>query len=112
MIVDPGSMDKRIKIMRCTATQDADGYTGRELKTVCECWASFNRMSGTEVYKAGGDFAEVKARFLIHYRSGIDRKMIVLYGGHYYEIQYVNDYGDRREYIELIAELVTPEADI
>ena len=51
---------------------------------------------------------DVKVRFLI--RSGhtaISRKDRVRYNGADYEIEYVNDYGDSGEYMELIARLLT-----
>ena len=53
--------------------------------------------------KAGADFGEVRVRFLIRYtRKPIDRKMFVRYRGKDYEIEYINDYGDSHQYMELM----------
>jgi SPP1 family predicted phage head-tail adaptor len=65
------------------------------------------RTSGTEVIKANADFADVKMRFLIRCpKATITREMIVRYGVDY-EIEYVNDYNDAHEYVEIIASRIT-----
>lgn len=112
MNVNPGDLNKRIKIQRYTRTGDADGYYTDDWVTVYTVWAQFSRQSGAELRGANADFAEVKVRFLIRHREGIDRKMTVLYRGKRYEIEYLNDYGDRHEYIEILARCRTQEASV
>lgn len=104
MYVDAGELNKRIKILRRTETVDTAGYPAppTEPEVVHTCWAKFSQTSGTEKVKSNADFGEERVRFLIRYTpKKIDRKMFVLYRGSRYEIQYVNDYGDAHQYIEL-----------
>lgn len=109
MTVNPGELDKRIKIISTTATEDDDGYHTETETVERTCWAKLSRTSGTELAKNNADFSNVKCRFLIRYAAGIDRKMIVRYSRSDYEIVYVNDYDDKHEYIELWCERMTQE---
>jgi len=104
VLVNAGELNKRIQILRKTESVNAAGYLApaTEPEVVHTCWAKFSQTSGTEMVKANADFGDEKVRFLIRYtRKPIDRKMFVLYGGSRYEIQYINDYGDAHQYIEL-----------
>lgn len=102
MQVNAGELNKRIEIIKRTSAKDADGYDTITEKTVRRCWAKFTQKSGTELQKENADFGEESVRFLIRYtRTKITRKMFVRYAGGVYEIEYVNDYGDSHEYIEL-----------
>lgn len=109
MNVNPGELGKRIQLVSKTTTEDADGYTVEMETVVRTCWAKFSRTSGSELTKNNAEFSDVKCRFLMRYAAGIDRKMIVRYGGADYGIVYVNDYDDRHEYIELWCERLTRE---
>ena len=52
--------------------------------------------------RAGADLSEVKVRFLVRWSSApLDRKMIVRYAGEEYEIEFINDYNDSHEFVEL-----------
>ena len=102
MYVDVGQLNKRIQIIRLTPKEDANGYTTNEETVVHSCWAKFSQISGTEATKANADFASLKVRFLIRWpRAVIDRKMVVRYNGADYEIEYLNGYGDGRQYLEI-----------
>lgn len=103
-----GALNKRITIVKIGKIEDQDGYWKENPEVVHSCWAKFSRTSGTEVVRANADFGEIKARFLIRYtKKKLSRKMIVQYAGNEYEIQYINDYGDRHEYIEIWCKLMT-----
>ena len=105
MEVNAGKLNKRIQIFQRTEVRNGGGYLDppSEPELIHSCWAQFTRTSGTEAQKRGADLGEVKVRFLIRYtRKPIDRKMFVRYAGSDYEIQYINDYEDAHEYIELI----------
>lgn len=102
--VDPGKLDKLIKIFRIdSSNQDSYGFeTKGEKSLVRECWAQFTAQSGTEVLKSGSEFSDTKQRFLIRAsRTEITEDMIVCYKGKEYPITYVNPYGDSGQYIEL-----------
>jgi len=103
MTINPGDLNKRISFIENISTQDSDGYDIATQNVFYSCWAKFSRTSGTEVVKESADFSEVKSRFLIRYTNRkINRKMAIRYDGDEYEIQYINDYGDNHEYIEIM----------
>ncbi|MBQ2997258.1 MAG: phage head closure protein [Oscillibacter sp.] len=109
MWVDAGELKHRIRIVRRNTKRDKDGYqTKREAsedyETVRSCKASFKQLSGTEAIKANSDFAEEKVRFLVRWSpKTIERKMIVLFRGKEYEIEYAHDYGGGRKWVEIWA---------
>lgn len=106
MNVDAGELDKRIEIFERKKTYDAAGYETLTEQTVRRCWARFTRQSGRESLTAGADLSTVTVRFLIRASStSISRLMFVRYAGDIYEITYVNDYSDQREFVEILAEL-------
>lgn len=111
MFVNAGELDKRIEIVERVETTDNEGYPVIQETVVHRCWAKFSQSSGTEMVKANADFGEVKVRFLIRHTSkAIDRKMFVRYRGGDYEIQYINTYGDSKQYIEIWCQRVSLEA--
>lgn len=102
MNVNPGELDKRIQIINKAQEMDADGYCTETETVVHSCFAKFSQTSGSELVKNNADFANLKVRFLIRYTSKtISRKMLVRYGGEDYEIEYLNGYGDSKEYVEI-----------
>ena len=111
MRVNPGTLNKRIDIVQVVRKQDDDGYwTEPTDELIHHCWAQFSRTSGKEARQSDADYSETNVRFLIRWTSKeLSRKMIVRYAGARYEIQYLNDYGDRHEYIEIVAKLLTLE---
>ncbi|RDU22762.1 phage head closure protein [Anaerosacchariphilus polymeriproducens] len=110
MNVNAGELNKRIKIIKTTITQNPNGFEEVTKETVRECWAKFNRTSGTEMFKSNADFGEVKTRFLVRYSSvEITRKMLVEYAGKTYNIAYVNNYEDSNEYIEIWCDITEVE---
>lgn len=108
--IDPGEFKAEIQIISKTPTYNENGYPIYSETLVRRCRARFSRSSGTELIKANADFAEVKVRFLIRWSpTPIDRRMIVRYKDNDYEITYINDYGDSRQYVELWCTLLTQE---
>lgn len=110
MQVNAGELNKRIKIIKVTKSKDKDGYETVTETVMRAPWAKFSQTSGTELVKADADMSEVKARFLIRWScTKLSRKMIVRYGGNEYQIEYINPYGDAKEYVELWCSLLTLE---
>lgn len=108
MNVNAGDLNKRIQIIRVDKSRDDDGYETKTETVVRSPWARFSQTSGKELVQADADMGEVKARFLIRWsRTRLSRKMIVRYGGNDYQIEYINPYGDSKEYVELWCKLVT-----
>jgi SPP1 family predicted phage head-tail adaptor len=109
MQINPGELNKKISIYSKSNGIDSGGFPTNTETLVLSCWAKITRTSGTEIIKANADFADVKIRFLIRYpKAAITREMIVRYGVDY-EIEYVNDYGDAHEYVEIVASRMTAE---
>ena len=103
MYINAGELDKRIEICR-KPKPEADGYLpeGAEPEVVRRCWARVTWTSGRELVEANADFGEARVRFLVRWsRVEIDRKMFILYRGVEYAIEYINPYGDSREYLEI-----------
>lgn len=109
---DAGALRARIEIVQRVSVKNAAGYdvtaSGEESdeKVVYRCRAQFTRQSGTEAIKAGADFSTIKVRFLIRACPvKLSRLMYVKYNDQYYNISYINEYGDRGKYTEILAEL-------
>lgn len=108
MELNAGKLDKRVEILRVSTRRDKNGYTTETVTVLRRPWAQFSRTSGTEALRSGADMGETRARFVI--RAGgaaISRKDRVRYHGADYEVEYVNEYGDSGEYVELMTKLVT-----
>lgn len=108
MELNAGKLDRRVEILRVSTQRDRNGYATETVTVIRRPWAQFSRTSGTEALRSGADMGETRARFVI--RAGgaaISRKDRVRYGGGVYEIEYVNEYGDSGEYVELMTKLVT-----
>ncbi len=111
MRLNPGKLKHKIQIVNVIRTQNANGYwTDPRDELLHSCWAQFSRTSGREVRQNDADYSETIVRFLIRWTAKpISRKMVVIYKGNRYEIQYVNNYGDSNDYIEIVARLLTLE---
>lgn len=102
MNINPGELNKKIQIIKKEETQNENGFPVLADKVVRTCFAKYSNTSGTEILKAGTEFSSAKARFLVRYSlAEIDADMFVRYVGKDYNIEYVNPYGDSREYLEI-----------
>lgn len=110
MNINPGELDKKIQIIRKKEEINENGFPVLTDKVVRSCFARYTTTSGSEMIKAGTEFSKAKARFLIRYgQIPVDTDMIVRYAGRDYNIEYVNAYGDSREYMEIWASLMRME---
>lgn len=110
MIVDAGALNRRIQIFRITTQKDADGYESRVETLVRSPWAQFSQVSATTLVRGDADMGETRGRFLIRWSMvELSRKDIVRYAGKEWEIEYINPYGDQREYVELLCRQLTLE---
>ena len=102
MNVNPGELDKKIQIIQQIETPDEDGFQTLTDKVIRSCWARYSNVSGSEIIKAGTVFASAKTRFLVRY-SKIEHNedMFIRYKGKDYNIEYINPYGDSKEYMEI-----------
>ncbi len=107
MNINPGTMNKKIEIIQITqGGQNESGFeSDPKEKIIRKCWAKVTNTSGTELVKANAEFAEAKKRFLIRWsQEELSTDMIVRYGGKDYDILYINNYQDGKEYTEIWAE--------
>lgn len=107
MYVNPGELKKHIQIIHLVANgTNKNGFPIKEEKIVHRCYAKVSNTSGTEIVKANSEFSEAKKRFLIRYTNkDINTDMIVRYNGKDHNIQYINPYGDSKEYLEIWTDL-------
>lgn len=114
MHVDAGKLDKRVQLLAHVKKLNASGEVVAERdEVVRECWAQYSQTSGTELIKANADFGEAKVRFLVrHHPAVLDRRLIVRYDGRDYDIEYLNTYGDKKQYVELWCSRRTKEGQV
>jgi len=105
MNINPGELNKRIKIVAFTGEKDNSGFmTGKKEKVIRSTWAKVTRISASEVLKSEREINLTRCRFLVRYSpTEITHDMFVSYKGHYYQIEYLNNYQDSNEYIEIVA---------
>lgn len=106
MNVNPGELNKKIAVVLFEKKSDESGFTTEKIpKTICTPWAKVTRMSIKEILVQGREINVARCRFLIRFpKREISREMSVLYKGVYYHIEYVNNYGDSNEYLEIMAD--------
>ena len=107
MYINAGKLNKKIEIIKFEEIKDKDGFPIKNEVLVLKTWAQVTNISGTELIKNNSDFAQVKTRFLIRTpRKAIAKDMFIKFKDNFYNINYVNNYGFKNQYTEIIAELV------
>lgn len=104
MVVNPGTLNKRIQICKIESTQNANGFPVESEVTVRECWAKVSTSSGTEMLNSGVDLSTTKVRFFVRYHEALanmETSWYVIYKGKIYDIEFINDYEEAHEYIEI-----------
>lgn len=101
-----GALRNRINIERRTSSQDALGQPVETWALVAAVWADIRHVSGLETIKASADTSTVRASIRIRYRTGLDAGMRVTHGATTYDIKAVLPDEARREYVDLICEVV------
>lgn len=106
-MINPGRLNKRIKIIKNAPGYDDYGEPIDDIEVVHECWSSVRNKSGTEQFKSVTPFSKVVTSFLIRYtKKSIDTSMKIDFKGAIYNITYVDNYNFSNEWIELTAEKV------
>lgn len=106
MNVNPGELNKRIEIVTFEDPEkNKRGFSERKEIVVRKTYAKVTRTKISELMKAEREINVTKCRFLVRYsKKEIAHGMFVKYQGKYYKIEYVNNYGDSNEYIEIMTE--------
>lgn len=109
MNINIGELNKKIRFINYTVALDEEDILTRQENTFHECWAKVSNTSGTEIIKSGSDFSNVKTRFLIRYTpKNITGNLDIMYNGKKYNVEYVNNYNESNEFIEIFATLKEP----
>lgn len=108
-MINAGSFDKRIRIVREVKTTDKDGFPASVRETVLEPYASVKTTRGWTLIASGSDFEAATTNFTIRYPGSvsIDRDMLIEYGGKTYTIQYLNNVNEANSMLEIQAKEVT-----
>lgn len=102
-----GIFNKKIEIIKIDEIKDKDGFPIKNEILLLKTWAGIANISGTELIKNNSDFAQVKTRFFIRTpKKNIEKNMFIKFKDSLYNITYVNNYGFKDKYTEIIAELV------
>jgi SPP1 family predicted phage head-tail adaptor len=102
--VNPGELRHQIQIIKTSTETDSDGYKVPNESVFHKCYAKVTNTSGAEIIKSGAEFTDVKTRFLIRYKAGINEDMYILFKDKKYDISYINNYGYSNEYLEIYAD--------
>lgn len=105
MLLNPGTFNKKIKIIKFEQVKDLDGFPENKEIVVIRTWAQITNVSGTEILRSNSDFSEVKTRFLMRTpKLKFDKDMFIKFAGNIYNIVYINDYSYDKKYTEIMAE--------
>ena len=106
-MINPGRLDKKIKIFKAGTGYDDYGEPLDTPEIVHECWASVRNKSGTEQFQTNIPYAKTITSFLIRYtKKVIDTTMKIDFIDEVYNIVYVDNYNFSNEWIEITAEKV------
>lgn len=110
MNINIGQLNKRISIVKVNKEKDRDGYWTESDTLIHSTWARYAEGPGKETDRNDADYSEVMAEFLIRKTSvKLSRKMIVLYDGKRYEIDYIGPYRRNSAFVLITAKLLTME---
>lgn len=102
-----GRLDSRVTIQAPGTTTDALGQPIPGWTDVATVWADIRMKSGLEAIKAGAPVSTVQASIRIRYRAGVNAGMRVVHNLTAYNITAVMPDVGGREFVDLVAEVVT-----
>jgi SPP1 family predicted phage head-tail adaptor len=101
-----GQLNARVYIQQLGSTQDAVGQVVQSWTTLSTVWSNIKHNSGLESIRAGAEMSVVKASVRIRYNPAVTTAMRVVYGTTKYQIHAVlHDIG-RKEYTDLVCEVI------
>lgn len=103
-----GTLNRRVTILKPGPSVDEIGQPiDSGPVEVAKVWANVLYTSGLETIKGGAETSVTKASIRIRYRTDIDASMTVLHGSTTYQIKAVLPDEARREYLDLVCEVVS-----
>lgn len=98
-------LDRRIRIERRTATQDAAGEAIITWVLVRTAWAHVRPMTSRERFNAQRDVAFRASTFTVRWFSGVDETHRIIFEDKEWNVTGVEELG-RRQYLRISAELI------
>ena len=102
-----GRLNRRCTLQAPGTMQDELGQPIPGWTDVATLWADIRMKSGLESIKAGAPVSVVQASIRVRYRAGITAGMRVVHNLVAYEIKAVLPDVGGREYVDLVAEVVS-----
>ena len=101
-----GALNTRITIQQQSTTQDALGQPVNTWTDFANCWADVRHKSGVETIKGDALTSTIKASMRVRYRADLTTGMRVSVGLLKYNIQAVLVDMQKRDYVDLVCEVV------
>ena len=102
-----GLLNRRVTLQAPGTTQDELGQPIPGWTDVATLWADIRMKSGLESIKAGAPVSVVQASIRVRYRAGITAGMRIVHNLQAYNITAVMPDVGGREYVDLVAEVVS-----
>ena len=106
-MMQAGRLNRRCTLQAPGTTTDEIGQPIPGWTDVATVWADIRMKSGMEAIKAGASVSVVQASIRVRYRAGITAGMRVGHNLVAYEIKAVLPDVGGREYVDLVAEVVS-----
>lgn len=106
-MMQAGRLNRRCVLQAPGTTTDEIGQPIPGWTDVATVWGDIRLKSGLESIKAGSPVSTVQASIRIRYRAGINAGMRVVHNLVAYEIKAVMPDVGGREYVDLVAEVVS-----
>lgn len=102
-----GRLNRRVTLQAPGTTQDELGQPIPGWTDVATVWGDIRLKSGLEAIKAGAPVSTVQASIRVRYRAGITAGMRLVHNLQAFNIVAVMPDVGGREYVDLVAEVVT-----
>lgn len=111
-MINAGKYNKLISFYEPKSDIDSDGYHITDLQLTesdlfKKTWAEVKTVAGLTLLVNNTDFEKATTRFVIRYDPSINRKMIIVYNGKPYQIEYLNNINEANTELEIQAKEVT-----
>ena len=103
--MNPGNLDQRIVIQGLSEATDDFGQRVQTFSTLATVWAKVEERNGNEKELGNQLVATRFVDFIIRYKSGLDERMRITYGGSTYLIQSIIKEDARKSFMRITTEL-------
>ena len=101
--IDPGSLRHQIQIQRQSSTLDSFGQPQASWTTIATAWAAIAVATQRELFGSGQLASQVTHVVTTRYQSvGLKAGLRVVYAGHIYQVQALNNIDQRQNWVKLL----------